>query len=130
DTLELPGAHIEHEADTRRHAFVKPDVRNGHGQFDVPHSFAADTSQRNLNAAPVADNALMLNAFVFSAGTFPIARGTKNAFAEKAALLRFKGPVINCLGIFDFAFAPRAHRVTRRDANRDLIKTHGPFFAH
>ena len=30
DALELARAHIEHESDARGHAFVKPDVRNGH----------------------------------------------------------------------------------------------------
>ena len=30
NALKLARAHIEHEPNARRHAFVKPDVRNGH----------------------------------------------------------------------------------------------------
>src|SRR5438045_8889212 len=96
----------------------------------MTHPFTTDSSQRNFDATPVADDAFMLDTLVFSARTFPVARRTKNAFAEKASLFRFESPIIDCLRIFDFAFAPRAHRVTRRHANRDLIKTHGPRFAH
>src|SRR5215469_437234 len=105
-------------------------MRNGHSQFDVTHALAANARQGDFHAASVADHSLMLDALVFSARTFPVARGTKNAFTEKAALLRFKCAVIDCLWIFDFAFAPRSHRVARGNADGDLIKTHGAFFAH
>ena len=58
DALELARAHVQHEADARRHAFVKPDVRNRHGQFDVAHALAADAGERHFHAATVADDAL------------------------------------------------------------------------
>ena len=54
-----------------------------HGQFDVAHAFAADARQRHFDAATVADDAAMLDALVFSAGTFPVLDGTENAFAEQ-----------------------------------------------
>src|SRR4030095_2922710 len=126
----LTRAHVKHESDARRHAFVKPDVRNRHRQLYVPHAFTTNARECNFHAATVADHALMLDALVFSAGTLPVAGRAKNPFAEKAALLRFKGTVINCLGIFDFAFAPRAHGIARGNANCDLIKNYWAFFAH
>src|SRR6476660_1070723 len=71
----------------------------------------------------------MLDALVFSTRTFPVPSRTKNALAEKPALFRFKRAIINCLGIFIFAFAPRTHRIARGNADGDLIKTHGTLFA-
>ena len=130
DALELTRAHVEHQSQTGRHAFIKPDVRNRHGQFDMAHAFATHARQRHFHAATIADDALVFDALVFSAGTFPIARRSKNAFAEKAALLRLEGAVIDRLRIFDFAFAPGAHRVARGDADRDLLKTNGALFTH
>ena len=111
DALELARTHVEHESETRRHAFIKPDVGNRHRQFDMAHPIATNPGQRNFHAAAVANDALMFDPLVFSAGAFPIAGRSKNSFAKKAALFRLKGAVINCLGIFDFAFAPGAHRV-------------------
>ena len=105
-------------------------MRNRHRQFDVAHALAANPRQRHFHAATIADDALVLDPLVFSARAFPIARRAENSFAEKAALFRLEGTVIDCLRIFDLALAPRPHRVTRRDTDRDLIKTHGAFFAH
>ena len=130
DALELARAHVEHETEARRHALVKPDVRNRHRQLDMAHAFATHARQRNFHAATIANHALVLDAFVFSARTFPIARRTENSFAKQAALFRFERPVIDRLRVFDFAFAPRTHRVGRRDTDRDLIKTNRAFFAH
>ena len=72
DALELARGHVEHQTDARRHALEEPDVRNRHGQFDVAHAFAADARQRHFNAATVADDALVLDALVLSAGAFPV----------------------------------------------------------
>src|SRR5204862_4008307 len=80
--LELAAAHVEHEADARRHALVEPDVRRRHGEFDVAHALAAHTAQRHFHAATVADHALVLDALVFSAGALPVPRGTEDALAE------------------------------------------------
>src|ERR1700686_1129895 len=130
DALELARAHVEHEAEARWHTFVEPYVRNRHGQFNMTHAFAANAGERYFHAATIANDALMFDALVFSAGAFPIPCRTKNSLAEKAALFRLKGAVINCLRVFDFALAPGSHRVARRDADRHLLKTHGALFAH
>ena len=96
----------------------------------MAHPFATHTCQGDFHATPVTDHAFVFNALVFSAGALPISRWPKNAFAEKAALLRLESAVINCLWIFDFSLAPRPHGVARSDTDRDLIKTHGALFAH
>ena len=105
--LQVARGHVEDEADARRHAFEKPDVARGHGQFDVAHALAADAGERHFHAATVADDAAMLDALVLAAGTFPVLDGAENAFAEEAALLRLERTVVDGFRIFDFAFAPR-----------------------
>src|SRR5262249_36939055 len=130
DPLQLARAHVEHEAETRRHTLVKPNVRNGHGKFDVSHPFATHASEGNFDAAAIADHALVLDSLVFSAGALPVPGRTENAFAEQAALFRLEGAVVDCLRVFDFSLAPGAHRVARGDADRDLIESNGALFAH
>src|SRR5438105_3878945 len=105
-------------------------MRNWNGQLNVAHSLATHTRQRDFDAAAIADNAFMFDAFVFSAGAFPIARWSENTFAEKSAFLRFERSIIDRLGIFDFAFAPRPHRVARSHANCDLIETDRSLFTN
>ena len=99
--------HVEHQAEARRHALVEPDVRDRHGQFDVAHALAAHARQRHFDAATVADDALVLDALVLSAGAFPVARRTEDALAEQAALFRLERAVVDRFRILDLALAPR-----------------------
>ena len=48
----------------------------------MTHTLAADFGASNLDAATIANDALVTNTLVLAAVTFPIACGTKNAFAE------------------------------------------------
>ena len=130
DALELAGAHVEHQAEPGRHALVEPDVRDRHGQLDVAHALAAHARQRHLDAATIADHALVLDPLVFSAGALPVAGRTENALAKQAALFRLEGPVVDRLRILDLALAPRPHRVRGSDADRHLIEAYGAFFTH
>ena len=123
DALELAARHVEHEAEARGHAFVEPNVRNRHGEVDVAHALAAHAGQRDFHTATVADDALVLDAFVFSAGALPVACGTENAFAEKTALFRLEGAVVDGLRILDLAFAPTAHGVGGRHGDGNLVET-------
>ena len=79
---------------------------DGHGQLDVPHALAADAGQSDLDAATVADDAAMLDAFVLAAGAFPVLDGAENAFAKQAALFRLESAVVDRFGVFDLAFGP------------------------
>ena len=128
DALELARAHVEHQPQPGRHALVEPDVRDRHGQFDVAHALAAHARQRHFDAATVADDALVLDPLVLSAGALPIARRSENPLAKQAALFRLEGPVVDRFRILDLALAPRPHRVRGRDADRHLIEAYGAFF--
>ena len=77
-----------------------------HGQFDVAHAFTTDAGQGDLHATTVTDHTLELDPLVFSARTLVILGRSKNPLAEKTALLRLEGPVVDGLRIFGFPTAP------------------------
>src|ERR1019366_6069216 len=119
--FQMARGHVQRQADTRGHALEEPDVARRHGEFDVAHALAAHAGERDFNAAAVADNAAMLDAFILAAGTFPVLHGTENAFAEKAALFRLERAVVDRLGFLYFALAPRADGVGRRERDADVV---------
>src|SRR4051812_19789680 len=96
-------------------------MANRHGEFNVAHALAANASQGYFNAATVANDTPVLDAFIFSAGALPVLDRTENAFAEQAALLRLEGTIIDSFGVFDFPFGPGANGFRRRDRNRDVL---------
>jgi hypothetical protein len=75
--LQRTGGHVEHEADAGRHALVEPDVRHRHGELDVAHALATHAGEGDLDAAAVADDALVLDALVLAAGALPVRVGPK-----------------------------------------------------
>src|SRR5205085_598197 len=111
DALELAGAHIEHQPDPRRHTFVEPDVRHRHSQFDVAHAFPTHPRESHFDAAAIADHTLVFDSLVLSAGALPVPGGTEDSLAKQTPFFRFESPVIDRLGVFDLALAPRPHRV-------------------
>src|SRR6185369_9722917 len=113
--------HVEDETDARRHALEEPDMADRHGQFDVAHAFAADARERDFNAAAVADHAAVLDAFILSAGAFPVLDRAENAFAEQAALLGLERAVIDRFGVLHFPLGPGTNGFGRRDGNRDVL---------
>ncbi len=94
----------------------------GHGQFDVPHAFAAHARQGHFHTAAVADHSAMLDAFVFAAITLPITYRTENAFAKQTTFFGLERAVINCLGVLDFPVGPRTDGIRRRHTNTDLVE--------
>ena len=119
--FEVARGHVEHQPDARRHALEKPDVLDGHGQFDVAHAFAAHAGERHLDAAAVADDAAVFDALVFAARAFPVLDRAENAFAEQAAFFRLERAVIDGFGVFDLPLGPGTNGFRRRDGNRDVI---------
>jgi hypothetical protein len=119
--LEVAGGHVEHQADAGGHALEEPDMADRHGQLDMAHALAANTGQRYLDAAAVANDTAMLDALILAAGAFPIFDRAENAFAEQAAFFGLEGAVIDGFGVFDFPFGPGPDGIGRRDGNRDVL---------
>ena len=61
---------------------------------------------RHLDAAAVADHALVLHAAVFAAGAFPVLFRAENPLAEQAVLFGPIGAVVDRLRLLDFAERP------------------------
>src|SRR5439155_6473390 len=83
DLLELARCDVEQVADAARHAFEEPDVRDRRGQVDVAHTLAPDLLTRHLDAAALADDALVADALVLAAIALPVLRRTEDALAEQ-----------------------------------------------
>ena len=69
----------------------------------MAHPLAANFCARNLNAALIADDSLMLNSLISSAVAFPVLGRSKNPLAEKSILFRLERAVIDSLGLCDLA---------------------------
>src|SRR6185369_8011701 len=83
DLLQLARSNVEQVADTARHALEEPDVRDRRGEVDVPHALAANLLPRHLDAAALADDALVADALVLAAIALPVLRRTEDALAEE-----------------------------------------------
>src|SRR5262249_11979756 len=105
------GLHIEQGAQARRHRLEEPDVDDGSGQLDVAHALAADPAVRDLDAAAVADHALVLHAAVLAAGALPILLRAEDALAEEAVFFRTVGAVVDRLRLLDLAEGPATYVV-------------------
>ena len=75
-------------------------MADGRGQFDVAHALAADLRLGDLDAAAVADLALIADALVLTAVALPVLRRSKDALAVQAVALRLQGAVVDGLRPF------------------------------
>ena len=72
----------------------------------MPHALAAHLGASDLDAALVADDALIADSLVFAAMALPILCRTENLFAEQTVLFGLGCPVIYGLGLGDFSVRP------------------------
>ena len=105
DLLELLRSHVDQVADPRGNALEEPDVGDGRGQVDVAHALAADLRPGDLDAAALADDALVADPLVLAAVALPVLGGTEDALAEEAVLLRLERPVVDRLRLRDLTVA-------------------------
>src|SRR5439155_9569273 len=105
------------------HGLEEPDVDDGGGQLDVAHALAANPAVRHLDAAAVADHALVLHAPVLAAGALPVLLGAEDALAEQAVFLGAVGAVVDGLRLFDLAKRPATDivRAGQADANGAVV---------
>lgn len=95
DALQVARADVEQQAQAARHTLDIPDMADGAGQLDVPHTLTPHTTVRHLNAAFVADNALVTDTLIFTACTLPILGRSKYPFAEEPVSFRAQSTVID-----------------------------------
>src|SRR6185436_1424704 len=78
--------------------------------------------QRHLDAALLADDALVLHALVLAAQALVILDRPEDTRAEQAVALRLERAVVDGLGLFDLAVGPGQNLLRARDRNADLVE--------
>ena len=122
DLLELLGRHVEQVADPRGDALEEPDVRDRSGQVDVAHALATHLGAGDLDAAALADDALVAHALVLAAVALPVLGRTEDALAEEPVLLGLERAVVDGLGLRDLARAPGADLLRGGEADADGVE--------
>ena len=122
DLLEIFRGQVQQVAQPGRHALEVPDVRDGCGQLDVAHPFAAHLGAGDLDAATLADDALEAHPLVLAAVALPVASGSEDLLAEQAILLRLERAVVDGLRLFHLAEGPRANVVGGGEADTEFIE--------
>ncbi len=122
DLLELLGSHVDQVADPRGNALEEPDVGDGRGQVDVRHPLAADLGARHLDAAALADDALVADPLVLAAVALPVLGRTEDALAEQPILLGLQRAVVDRLGLRDLARGPAPDLLRRGEADLDCVE--------
>ena len=122
NALQVLERHVEQQADARGQRLQEPDVGDRRGQRDVAHALAAHLGQRHLDAALLADQALVLHALVLAAQALVVLDRPEDARAEQAVALRLEGAVVDRLRLLDLAERPGVDVVRAGDRDADLIE--------
>src|SRR5208337_1301803 len=122
DPLEVLQRHVEQKADPRGQRLQKPDVGDRGGERDVAHALAAHARQRHLDAALLADDALVLHALVLATQALVVLDRPEDAGAEQAVALGLERAIVDRLRLLDLAERPRKDLLGARDGDLDLIE--------
>src|SRR4029077_17141216 len=120
--LELFRSHVDQVADPARNALEEPDVGDRRGEVDVPHPLAADLGAGHLDAAALADDALVTDPLVLAAVALPVLGRAEDALAEEPVFLRLQVPVVDRLRLGDLAPAPGADLLRGRETDLDRVE--------
>src|SRR3546814_14486502 len=92
----------------------------------MAHSLAPDLRERDLDAALLADDALVLHALVLAAQALVILDRPEDPGAEQAVPLRLEGAVVDRLRLLDLAERPGPDPLRTGDRNADLVEALRP----
>jgi hypothetical protein len=122
DALEILQRHVQHEADAGRQRLQEPDMGDGRSELDMAHAVAAHLLHGDLDAAFLADDALVLHALVLAAQAFVVLHRTEDAGAEQPVPLRLEGAVVDGFGLFDLTMRPAQDLIRARERDADPIE--------
>ena len=106
NAFQLSCCDVKHRGNTAGHTLEEPNVGNRNCKFNVSHTFTTDFAQSNFHTATVADDTFVLDPFVFSAVTFPVAGRSENTFTEQTAFFRLQTSVIDGFRILNLTVTP------------------------
>lgn len=122
DFLKLPGGNVQDVAEGGGNTLEEPDVADRGRQFNVAHPLASNFAAGDFNAAPLADDSLVLDLLVAAAVAFPILDRPEDALAEEAIALWLEGSVVDRFWLLDFAVGPGTDFFWAGDANTNLVE--------
>src|SRR5262249_2012212 len=122
DALQVARADVEQDAEAAWRALEVPDMADRAGQLDMAHALAADLRAGDLDAALVADDALVPNPLVLPAIALPVLGGTEDALVEETVLLRLERAVVDGLGLRDLTLRPLADLIRARERDSDRVE--------
>ena len=118
DRLQLFGRNAEQIADFRGQRTEIPDMSYRNDQRDMSHPLAAHFLFGHLDAATVADDALVTDPFVFAAMALVVFDRTENPLAEKTVALGLT--IVYCLGLQHFSARVFQNLLGRGQTDRNL----------
>ena len=120
--LQNLGADVQHQTHPGGNALEIPDMAAGSGQFDVTHALPAHLGFGDLDAAAVADLALVLDFLVLAAVAFPVLGGSENPLAVQSVPFGLQGTVVDGFRLLDLAVRPLPDHLRGRNTNFNGIK--------
>src|SRR5437667_3928131 len=88
----------------------------------MAHALAPNLRQRHLDAALLADDALVLHPLVLAAQALVVLDRPEDAGAEQAVAFRLEGPVVDGLRLLDLAVGPGENLVRASDRDPALVE--------
>src|SRR5215467_15562299 len=97
-------------------------MRHRGRELDMAHALAPNPRQGHLDAALLADDALVLHALVLAAQALVILDRPEDAGAEQSIAFGLERAVVDGLRLLDLAVGPRQDFLRARDRDPDLVE--------
>jgi len=88
----------------------------------MAHALTTHLGTRDLDSAPLTDDALEADALVLTAVALPVLSGTEDLFAKEPILFGLERAVVDGLRLLYLTVGPHAHAVGSGKANPKLIE--------
>ena len=120
--FKLFRSHIQKQTDFRRNALEIPNMGNGCGKLNVPHSFTAHFGTRDFHSALFTYVTFIFYSLILTAMTLPILHRPEDLFAEKTVFFGFLGTVVDRFGFGYFPVRPLSNFFGRCNADLNRIE--------
>src|SRR5688500_20024724 len=97
-------------------------MRHRRRELDMAHALAPHAAERHLDAALLADDALVLHALVLAAQALVVLDRPEDTRAEQPVPLGLESAIVDRLRLFDFAVRPGQNLLRARNRDADLVK--------
>ena len=88
----------------------------------MAHTVTANLAAGYFNAAFIADDTFIADAFIFTAVAFPVFGRPENSFTEQAVAFRFQCSIVNGFRFLNFAIGPGSNLFRRSQTDTHRLK--------